>query len=175
MSEIKNIRDYINKIGLVKSRIEFIEKRTVRIGWVDGKKAKPQPGQLLPMTYARIARILNDGHPAGVSDSGRKYPALPPRPFMEVYRKFNWRDMLKIGEQQLRLVVNMKKKPGDALNRIGVEGKGRLQRAMLKSEKYAANAPYTIKAKKSARPLFDSGDTIRAVSFSVDTIKHIKN
>ncbi|MBP5447563.1 MAG: hypothetical protein J6X95_05615, partial [Treponema sp.] len=70
---------------------------SIKIGWIDGngsgekanenrlfREATGQPTNALgvPYSLAGIARTLNFGREAGVTAEGRKYTAIPARPFI---------------------------------------------------------------------------------------------
>lgn len=167
----KDILDFILQLQMMKARMDFVSKRTVAVGWVDGNKkhppAKGKKASGREPSLAMIARTLNYGTAPQFKPDGSIQHSIPPRPFMEVLRSEFGDYLNKMVRNELGKVAHGKQSTADFFHNVGVRTKGALQRAMQRSDKYAPNAPSTIKRKGSSRPLIDTGTLIRSVDFEI--------
>lgn len=169
----EQLRDFILRLQKMNANFDFIRKRSVAVGWVDGNKThadyregkKHAKGQ--PASLAKIARILNYGTAPQMRPDWTMQPRIPARPFMEVLRSEFGDYLNKVAEQMARKIIAGTANSGDFFKRFGVSAKGALQRAMMRSDLYAPNAPSTIARKGSSRPLIDTGTLIRSVDYEV--------
>ena len=174
--------DFFIKLQKMKSRVQFMETRSIRVGWPDGNKSyaeakhrldtgeKRKEGEIVkPASQALIAATLNFGRKPGVCSNGAPYAEIPARDFMGVAVKEYGEHITKVAMSQMKQVMDGSKSPGNAMRRIGVECKGAIQRAMLDSDKYLPNSPKTKKSHPTPdpKPLFDTGNLIASVDFEI--------
>ena len=183
----KPLYDFVQRVRKAERRLVLAKHRKVRVGWVDGTKThenaltapgKPQSGpsqtqsannptQVAPrqMTLASIAKLLCYGRAAGKTATGRKYPAIPPRNFVQVLRDKHIRPLQR---EITRQVFDLSGADLD-LPRIGVIAKGQLQRAIKDSPEYAPLSPRTVarRRKHSSKPLIDTGILVNSVDFDI--------
>lgn len=211
MSAIKDFIE--NTLHSYKARQEELKAHHVRVGWVAGanhekKRARPKgeaiaanakrkkgrgeivsnfdenfigPG-LQEASLAVIAKQLCYGRAGGVNKkTGKPYGAIPARNFVKNLQE-NHMGVLN------RVIKDMAfgrgpKSGGIDFKYIGVIAKGQLQRSMKDSNRYAPNAPITVKGgwmanpkngkpmhiegKGGSRPLHDKGTLIQSVDFEV--------
>lgn len=173
MAKDKNLKDFILRLQKMNANFDFIRKRSVAVGWVDGNKThadyrsgkKHAKGK--PASLAMIARILNYGTAPQFKPDGSNQQRIPPRPFMQTMVSEYGDYLQKVAVAEAKKIVNGTGNSGDFFKRVGVFAKGALQRSMMRSELYAPNAPSTIRRKKSSRPLIDTGTLIRSVDYEV--------
>lgn len=169
----EQLRDFILRLQKMNANLDFIRKRSVAVGWVDGSKKhsdyksgkKHRTGN--QPSLAQIARVLNYGTAPQFRPDGSITHRIPARPFMEVLRSEYGDYLNKVAEQMARKIIAGTANSGDFFKRFGVSAKGALQRAMQRSDRYAPNAPSTIARKGSSRPLIDTGTLIRSVDYEV--------
>lgn len=173
MAKDKNLKDFILRLQKMNANFDFIRKRSVAVGWVDGNKThadyrsgkKHAKGK--PASLAMIARILNYGTAPQFMPDGSNTQRIPARPFMEVLRSEYGDYLQKVAINEAKKIVAGTGNSGDFFRKFGVSAKGALKRAMLRSELYAPNAPSTIRRKKSSRPLVDTGTLINSADYEV--------
>lgn len=160
---------------------EALSSSTVVVGWIDGngtaqtahanlmaKKStgEDQPGIGKPASIALIARTLNYGRQKGITAEGKKYPAIPARPFMtfaqEIFNKVFPKVMSKYIPMYLSGAIGIE----GIFTVIGERAKNSVQEAIRKGD-YIPLSPSTIKAKKSSTPLIDTGKMVESVTFEV--------
>lgn len=172
---------------------------SIKIGWIDGngsgekanenrlfREATGQPTNALgvPYSLAGIARTLNFGREAGVTAEGRKYPAIPARPFMTLAMDQIKNDLpllLKYDPKAREHIKNIMQGKGDpdALKKyLGALFVGTVKRAMRgEFGQFVPLSPKTIEqrrkphGKKAAngnpQPLIDTGHLINSVTFEI--------
>lgn len=138
-------------------------------------------------SLATIAKVNCYGRSGGVnSRTGKPYGAIPARNFVDVLKKKHMKPIAKTVKDAVYKTIAPKNAPDTAafsLHKLGVVCKGQLQRAMMDSNEYVANAPITISGgwmanpkngkpfhvepKKSARPLWNQGTLIKSVDFEI--------
>lgn len=135
----KGILDLLNKIEEIRDRSQEAEETTVRTGWLGNSMSGRQ-------RLSEIAKVLNYGRSAGINSSGHRYPAIPPRPFMDLYfdKHFkNTRAMIKKAVQTL-ISGNL----SQAIAMVGSQSEAGLKKAMKDPiwQTEVPNSPVTIKA-----------------------------
>lgn len=162
------------------------ELETVRIvaGWIDANGSartafanlrlreatgNPTPAIRDPATQALIARTLNYGRLAGVTAEGRKYPAIPARPFMEVAKEKFSAVYPKLAKKYLPQVLAGAISVEAFAKLVAVRVKDSIIEAMRDSGRYQPLSPATLKARRhgGSTPLIDTGSLINSVSFEV--------
>lgn len=164
--------------------VDRLSRLQVVVGWIDGdgtaRQAKANldyrkvTGKLtqslgVPVSQALIARTLNYGREAGRTLGGRKYPAIPARPFMDVAKE-------KFGAVYPRLLKAYL--PRVLSGTMGVEEFGKLVAVRVKdsvveairdSGRYAPLSPVTVKSRRHGgdTPLVDTGAMVNSVTFEV--------
>lgn len=108
----------------------------------------------LDKTVAEIAVINEFGSPAN---------NIPKRPFMVQTYERHGQKALKYLERMARQVVHGKVQAKQALNRVGVFYTGRVKDT-IRNGAFVPNAPATIAAKKSSKPLIDTGTMRNSVT-----------
>ena len=169
----EQLRDFITRLQKMNANFDFIRKRSVAVGWVDGNKkhndhkaGKKHRNGNQP-TLAQIARVLNYGTAGQFKPDGSYQQRIPARPFMEVLRGEYGDYLQKVAETMYRKILSGTANSGDFFKRFGTSAKGALQRAMQRSDLYKPNAPSTLARKGSSRPLIDTGTLIRSVDYEV--------
>lgn len=168
----------------LQSIIDRLSRLEVAVGWIDGngtaRQAKANldyrnatggltPSLGAPVSQALIARTLNYGREAGMTLGGRKYPAIPARPFMDVAKE-------KFGAVYPRLLKACL--PRVLSGAMGVEEFGKLVAVRVKdsvveairdSGRYAPLSPATLKNRRHGgdTPLVDTGAMVNSVTFEV--------
>lgn len=174
----KPIKNFINRIHQTLDGSKTLTKNTISVGWVDPEKkhkTKQKKGkkkintkESSEMKLVNIARMLNYGRAAGLTANGHKYPAIPARPFIKNCIDNHLNPIQKLMRMVALDMINKGIKPDDkSLEKIGLFCKGALQRSIKDSNAYAPNAPSTINAKGSARPLIDTGMLVNSVDFEI--------
>lgn len=169
----EQLQDFILRLQKMNANFDFIRKRSVAVGWVDGTKTHndyrsgKKHSAKKPMSLARIARVLNYGTAPQFKPDGSIQQRIPARPFMEVLRGEFGEYLKHVAESGYRKILSGTGNSGDFFKRFGVSAKGALQRAMMRSDLYKPNAESTIKRKGSSRPLIDTGTLIRSVDYEV--------
>lgn len=173
MAKDKNLKDFILRLQKMNANFDFIRKRSVAVGWVDGNKthadykAGKKHAKGKPASMAMIARIINYGTAPQFKPDGSNQQRIPARPFMQTMVSEYGDYLNKVAVAEAKKIVNGTGNSVDFFKRVGVFAKGALQRSMMRSELYAPNAPSTIRRKKSSRPLIDTGTLIRSVDYEI--------
>lgn len=105
---------------------------------------------------------------AAIQEFGAPAVGIPSRPFMQPTVKEKKDTWVKIIEKQLPRVVTGKMSAFDVLDLVGISAAADIQTKI--SSIYAPpNAPATIRAKGSAKPLVDTGLMLASVQNAVNT------
>lgn len=131
---------------------EITGRRTNAIG--------KQPSQAL------IAATLNYGREAGTTAEGRKYTAIPARPFMKFAAEIFERVFPLVLRKCMPRYLSGAMGVDDVLAAIGERARAAVQEA-IKTGNYAPLSPRTVAAKGSSTPLIDTGKMVENVSFEV--------
>jgi hypothetical protein len=169
----RDMKDFILRLQVMNANLDFISKRSVAVGWVDGNKKhsdyksgkKHAKGE--QPSLAQIARILNYGTAPQFKPDGSIQQRIPARPFMEVLRSEYGDYLNKVATEQAKKIIAGTANSADFFRVFGTRAKGALKRAMLQSGRYAPNAPSTVRRKGSSRPLFDTGTLINSADYEV--------
>lgn len=173
MAKDKDLKDFILRLQKMNANFDFIRKRSVAVGWVDGNKThadyksgkKHAKGK--PASLAMIARILNYGSMPQMRTDGSVSQRIPPRPFMQTMVSEYGDYLNKVAVAEAKKIVNGTGNSADFFKNFGIRAKGALKRSMMRSELYAPNAESTIRRKKSSRPLIDTGTLINSADYEV--------
>lgn len=165
----------------MKETLRRLERLEISVGWIDGNGSasvalgnllfrratgKATPASRLPATQALIARTLNYGRESGVTAEGRRYPAIPARPFMSVAREIFARKFQKIRAKLLPRVLSGKMTVEAFAEQVAIRMKDAVVEA-IRTGTYAPLSPATVARKGSAVPLIDTGATVNSVTFEV--------
>lgn len=162
----------------------FFRENTVAVGWPDANRTAVYyerqkssgyaegGGRSIPagrpVSLAMIARTLHYGREAGCTVSGRRYPAIPPRPFMDLAAA----NFAKKAGAILRKILPVYAAGGMSARQVfeflGQKGADEIKEAMR-------GGPWTplseaTKARRrhgGDRPLVDTGTLLNSVSFEV--------
>lgn len=92
---------------------------------------------------------------------------VPARPFLDVGLQRGADKMAAVQEAAARAVAEGRRTVDQALNAVGLVAQGVIQEAIADGAVPPPNAPSTIKAKKSSKPLVDSGVLRQSITFVV--------
>lgn len=142
---MENIDELKKRLERIIHEAETIGASKIRIGWFGNtvtshKRTPPTPMDRL----SERARLLNNGREAGFNARGF-YPAIPPRPFMDVYRTKHSATTSKDVAKAVKRIID----GWDAMKimaRVGDVGVAGLVKSMNDKSEYAPNAPSTISA-----------------------------
>lgn len=113
-------------------------------------------------------RFLKEGK--GFIELGKTGPheiVIPSRPFIRQTFDKNIRELWKLVKNLDDEVIKGKIKRKKALVTIGQVHQNQIQEAMSNPGEFEANAPSTIRKKKSAQPLIDTGRLRQSINFEV--------
>jgi len=130
--------------------LEELQKLQVRVGFQHGKE--------------------EDGNGADMADVAMWNELgtvrSPPRPFLRQSVDNNVDTIKAMCKTQLKEIAEGKKTAREALQAIGVTQKGLVQHT-IRSGNFVANAPATVKKKKSDKPLIDTGRMRQSVNYVI--------
>lgn len=168
-------------LSRMRETLRRLERIEISVGWIDGNGSasvalgnllfrratgEATPASRLPATQALIARTLNYGREAGVTAEGRRYPAIPARPFMSVAREIFARKFPKIRAKLLPRVLSGRMSVEAFAEQVAIRMKDAVVEA-IRTGTYAPLSPATVARKGSAVPLIDTGATVNSVTFEV--------
>lgn len=104
---------------------------------------------------------------AAIQEFGAPAVGIPPRPFMQPTVKEKKDTWVKIIEKQLPKVALGKMSAFDVLDLVGISAAADIQ-TKISSIYTPPNAPATIRAKGSAKPLIDTGLMLASVQNAVN-------
>lgn len=163
---------------------EFFRNNEVAVGWPDANKTavyyerqkksgyKAGNGKSIPagkpVSLAMIARTLHYGREAGCTVSGRRYPAIPPRPFMDLAAERLAKKAPAILRKLLPKYLSGQMSARQLFEFIGQKGAGEIKESMLNGP-WAALSDYTKANRRHGgdRPLVDTGTLMNSVSFEI--------
>lgn len=166
------------KLESLKSELEYLNSHTVKVGWVDPTEMhKPANPKEQPRSMAMVARTLNYGREAGTTSNGKRYPAIPARPFMDLTFRKNRRKLEETVNGLYSMLANGKT-TGKKLVTIAAEfWMGKIRDTMDNSAQFIALSPATIAARKrrnrslrsisADKPLIDTGALKESIDFEV--------
>lgn len=103
-----------------------------------------------------------------VSDAGPiRAIVIPSRPFMRLYFDKNEKKIARFAENALTQAMLGKVGVTQAFTAIGLFTQNGIKGQIRRSSDFAPNAPSTIKAKGSARPLIDDAILLSNISFEL--------
>ncbi|WP_158782497.1 hypothetical protein [Pantoea sp. BAV 3049] len=91
---------------------------------------------------------------------------IPSRPFMRTYFEENINTLEKVMQNGVRAVVTGRSTITQALNAAGVRMVDGIKKS-IRNGNWEANSQATIRRKKSAKPLIDSGVMLNSVTFAI--------
>lgn len=194
-SKLSAIGDFILRMKNLEGSVRIIGDKHIVVGWADSATEQPRSkprkirkgnrkGQMSTVIYgedfigpmkkaeslATIAKRLCYGRAKGETSNGHIYNAIPARNFVEVLKNKHSKPIFRKVKDSLLPAIKKDGHPvisQQALYEIAVVAKGQLQRAIRDSNEYAPNAPSTIRAKGSARPLIDTGTLVNSLDFEI--------
>lgn len=138
----------------IKTQIKRLQGTEITVG-VQGQEARLKD----PDSDATLADIAVYNH------FGTKH--IPPRPFLQLALDNNQKQINDFIDKNLNYLMTRKGAQAPAaLNRIGAFLVGAIQRE-INSNIQPANAPSTIRAKKSSRTLVDSGRLRSSITYEI--------
>lgn len=143
----------------------YYEKQK-KSGYAKGKGRSIPAGR--PVSLAMIARTLHYGREAGCTISGRRYPAIPPRPFMDLaaanFAKKAGAILKKLLPQYAAGRLNARQ----ILEYLGQRGADELKAAM-RDGPWAPLSEFTKANRRHGgeKPLIDTGTLVNSVSFEI--------
>lgn len=138
----------------IKTQIKRLQGTEITVG-VQGQEARLKD----PDSGATLADIAAYNH------FGTKH--IPPRPFLQLALDNNQKQINDFIDKNLNYLMTRKGAQAPAaLNRIGAFLVGQIQRE-INSNIQPANAPSTIKAKKSSRTLVDTGRLRSSITYEI--------
>ncbi len=137
----KGLEQLSELMDTIKGRFKDADGATVRVGWIGNTLGGN-------MRLAKIARILNYGHEAGVSSGGHKYPALPERNFMRLYEKQHLGHTFQKINHELKRVLKGESSMDTVYKTTGTQGVAGLTKAIDDPywQSNVPNAPSTVAA-----------------------------
>lgn len=138
-------------------RIREVKDARVHVGVLaDDSKGGAREGDL---TVAEIAAIL---------EYGTKDGHIPARPFLRHTFDAHREEMEKIGEKLIGQAVDGKITVDKALGIMGAKLSAEVKKCITSGPGVPPpNAPSTIKAKGSSRPLVDTGRLVNAITWAI--------
>jgi len=147
----------------VMDAIELLKKREVLIG-IPENTANRKDDESTPVNNAELLFIHNNGSPVN---------NIPPRPVLEPAITQNQERVsasLKVAIDAA--VAGKKSEIQPALEKAGMEGQNIARKFFTDStNNFVPNAPITIKRKGSARPLIDTGEMRKSITYIVREVK----
>lgn len=146
MSKIKENLDNYNKLKKILSDLAGIK---LKAGFFDSEKSNSK------LTLAKVAKINEFG-----------YEKIPSRPFMRqtLIKNNNFKKEI---EEAVKNVISFKLILKSSFRKVGVKIMQEMQREFIDGD-FIKNSSYTVKKKKSSRPLIDKGQLRRSVSWRVE-------
>lgn len=163
---------------------EFFRNNTVAVGWPDANatavyyERQKRSGYAKgggrsipagrPVSLAMIARTLNYGREEGITISGRKYPAIPPRPFMDLARKNFEKKAGAILGKLLPLYASGRMSARQVLEFLGQKAADEIKESM-RTGPWAPLSAVTKELRRHGgdQPLVDTGTLVNSVSFEL--------
>jgi hypothetical protein len=167
----------MDRLRKLKGDLEYLNQHTAKIGWVDSAKVHKAEDGAAPVTLAMIARTLNYGRQAGVAGSGRKYPAIPARPFMELTFQKHKAALDKNINRLFGMLVSGKNTGHGLVLQAAEFWKSKIRATMLDSSLYEPLSTKTVenrkrrnrslRSKQANKPLVDTGALIGSLDVEV--------
>lgn len=144
-------RDNLSRLIL---GLRELQARKVRIGWAAGDMHPSDDGKT-PVSLATIARTVNFGRPEGVTATGVRYPAIPPRNFMQLTMQRNSDELKSLVNNLFVALQSGKINAEQFLKMCGVFWVSKIRETMEDSPAFVALSDATIKARKKRHPGMD--------------------
>jgi len=103
---------------------------------------------------------------AVVHEFGSPERGIPERSFLRAGILGALPNLVRLNEANIKKIANGGFTALTALNQLGVMAAGAVQRQIVEGD-YAPNAPATIKAKGSSKPLLDSGQLRQSITYQI--------
>lgn len=141
-----------NQLDKLKKTLNDLIGAKLKIGFFDGQKSETSE-----LTLATVAKINEYGTTDG---------KIPPRPFLRqtLRKNNNFKEDVK---NVLQETLTLSKTFDSLFKKLGVKGMQEIQKEMTVGE-FQENSEYTIKKKKSSKPLLDTGQLRHSVSWRVE-------
>lgn len=115
-------------------------------------------------------KVEEDGTPlamvAAVHEFGSPERGIPERSFLRSGILANLQQLIAMNAEHIRKIANGGFTVLTALNRLGVFAAGAVQKQIVEGD-YTPNAPATIKAKGSSKPLIDSSQLRQSITYQI--------
>lgn len=150
------VRVSSNRESLSRLLLELreLQSRKVFIGWAAGDMHPGDDGKM-PVSLAQIARTVNFGRPEGVTATGVRYPAIPPRNFMQLTMQRH-SDELKSLINNLFVALHSGKINSEQFVKMcGVFWVSKIRETMEDSPAFRELRKTTIQARKRRHPGMD--------------------
>jgi hypothetical protein len=157
--------------------LQELQSKEVRVGWTGDKFHPVTESGKPPMTLSRLARVLHYGREAGVTADGKAYPAIPPRPFMDVAVQQHLPKLRTTSKILLKRLLSGKISAHQMVTSLGEYWVGRVRDSMRDSSQYKALAASTIARRKARvkslasknanKPLIDTGTLVGSLASEV--------
>ena len=161
----------------------FFKDSELAVGWPDGNKtavyyAAQKNGKNMkngksipagkPVSLAMVARTLNYGREAGCTVSGHRYPAIPPRPFMDLASANFAKKADAILRRLLPRYISGQMTARQLFEFLGQKGVDEIKDSMRNGQ-WVALSPYTIANRRHGgdKPLIDTSTLVNSVSFEI--------
>lgn len=187
MKILTEIKEIDNNLKLIQDAIKTIEELGVLVGIPQETNSRPGTISNAELAFihthgARTKSMTKDmdknmakgvsygkAYDLYISSKGSPLHRIPPRPIIEPAiedSKEQIGDMLK--KPMMKALDGDKQGAIEALEKVGMQGQN-IVRAWFTNPKnnWAANSPKTIKIKGSSRPLIDSGELRKAITYIV--------
>lgn len=145
----------------IRANLSLAKNSYVAVGYPgESNKATKKHDAITGMSNIEVAVANELGSAPGV------IPKVPARPFMRRTFEREGPNMQKGLKTLLDMIATGRMTTKVALERMGRIGQTEVQRSFT-VEKFAANAPMTIRLKGSSQPLIDKGTLRNSVSYKV--------
>lgn len=121
-----------------------------------------------PVSLAMIARTLHYGREAGCTVDGRRYPAIPPRPFMDLASENFAKKAGAILRRLLKKYGSGEMNARQVFEFLGQKAADEIKKAM-RNGAWTPLSPSTVASRRhgGAKPLIDTGTLVNSVSFEI--------
>lgn len=121
-----------------------------------------------PVSLAMIARTLHYGREAGCTVSGHRYPAIPPRPFMDLAAENFAKKARAILDKLLPRYLSGQMDARGVLEFLGQKAADEIKTAM-RSGPWTPLSAVTVANRRhgGAQPLVDTATLVNSVSFEI--------
>lgn len=156
------IEDHDKGWGSVFKRAKAAKDGRVKVGVLaDDSKGGEDHGGL---TVAELAVVLHFGTAPDAEGDQR----IPARPFLQMAFDQQREELGKLGARLMAEVILGERDQDKALGLLGAKLAAEAKKVITVGNQLAPNAPATVKAKGSDRPLVDTGRLLNAITWAID-------